>query len=279
MAAAATASIRRSATAYRSEHGSAAHRGLDSGPRSTAAKITMWDETWHETDDSPLTTTIPIGYGSGRKSGEQPYDDPVYLAAPSPPRARRDRAGTGLRRRVLWENPRTGINATGRLIDSRSCVVDPLPPAGGGRPVGGRPRTDSAGSSESLNLCAELGQLHRACTPAKRRWPGSPSGQRCRQKPRAARRSSRNCTRSAAPCRRSWLACVTAGMSMSFQCSTGSGSGVRGSREESSHVRRRPAGENEFPSTSSGMSAATPNTVSVRSARLSLWYCLMRERL
>ena len=59
----------------------------------------------------------------------------------------------------MWENPRAGINATSRLIDSRSCVVEPLPPAGGGRPVGGRPRTDSAGSSESLNLRAELGQL------------------------------------------------------------------------------------------------------------------------
>ena len=54
---------------------------------------------------------------------------------------------------------RAGINATGGLIDSRSCVVEPLPPAGVGRPVGGRPRTDSAGSSESLNLRAELGQL------------------------------------------------------------------------------------------------------------------------
>ena len=38
--------------------------------------------------------------------------------------------------------------------------VESLPPAGGGRPVGGRPRADSAGSSESLNLCAEPGQLH-----------------------------------------------------------------------------------------------------------------------
>ena len=55
---------------------------------------------------------------------------------------------------------RAGNNPRGRLIDSRSCVVEPLPPAGGGRPVGGRPRTDSAGSSESRNLCAELGQLH-----------------------------------------------------------------------------------------------------------------------
>ena len=64
----------------------------------------------------------------------------------------------------MWENPRAGNNPTGRLIDSRSCVVEPLPPAGGSRPVGGRPRTDSAGSSESRNLCAELGQLLPACS-------------------------------------------------------------------------------------------------------------------
>ena len=62
-------------------------------------------------------------------------------------------------RRSRRSGRETWIDATGRLIDSRSCVVEPLPPAGGGRPVGGRPRTDSAGSSESLNLCAELGQL------------------------------------------------------------------------------------------------------------------------
>ena len=73
-----------------------------------------------------------------------------------------------------------GINATGRLIDSRSCVVDPLPPAGGGRPVGGRPRTDSAGSSERLNLCAELGQLHIALAGIRERlrYSNPPEGLR-----------------------------------------------------------------------------------------------------
>ena len=105
--------------------------------------------------------------------GDRSYDDPVYLAAP----VHLARVGIASRnrapeRRVLWENPRAGNNPTGRLIDSRSCVVEPLPPAGGGRPVGGRPRTDSAGSSESLNLCAELGQLH------PRRAPVSCSGVR-----------------------------------------------------------------------------------------------------
>ena len=54
------------------------------------------------------------------------------------------------------------LNATPRLIDARSSVVEPLQPAGGGRPVGGRSRADSAGSSESLNLCEELGQLQAA---------------------------------------------------------------------------------------------------------------------
>ena len=73
---------------------------------------------------------------------------------------------------------RAGNNPTGRLIDSRSCVVEPLPPAGGGRPVGGRPRTDSAGSSESRNLCAELGQLHsslrsRSASSCRTRVPAS----------------------------------------------------------------------------------------------------------
>ena len=54
---------------------------------------------------------------------------------------------------------RAGTNATRRLVDARSSAVESLPPAGGRRPVGGRPRADSAGSSESLNLCAEPGQL------------------------------------------------------------------------------------------------------------------------
>ena len=44
---------------------------------------------------------------------------------------------------------RAGIDATRRLVDARSSAVESLPPAGGGRPAGGRPRADSAGSSES----------------------------------------------------------------------------------------------------------------------------------
>ena len=55
-----------------------------------------------------------------------------------------------------------GTNATRRLVDARYSAVESLPPAGGGQPVGRRPRADSAGSSESLNLCAEPGQLQVA---------------------------------------------------------------------------------------------------------------------
>ena len=39
---------------------------------------------------------------------------------------------------------------TRRLVDARSSVVESLPPAGRDRPVGGQPRADNAGSSESL---------------------------------------------------------------------------------------------------------------------------------
>ena len=49
------------------------------------------------------------------------------------------------------------LNATRRLIDTRSSVVEPLQPAVGGRRVGGRPRADSAGSSESPYLCCGTG--------------------------------------------------------------------------------------------------------------------------
>ena len=69
---------------------------------------------------------------------------------------------------------RAGTSATRRLVDARSSAVESLPPAGGGRPVGGRPRADSAGSSESLNLCAEPGQLQSAFggnRPSRIGWP------------------------------------------------------------------------------------------------------------
>ena len=58
------------------------------------------------------------------------------------------------------------LNATRRLIDARSSVVEPLQPAAGGRRVGGRPRADNTGTSESRNLWAELGQLQppKHCT-------------------------------------------------------------------------------------------------------------------
>ena len=92
------------------------------------------------------------------------------------PRERGSSRNRAPERCVLWENPRAGNNATGRLIDSRSCVVEPLPPAGGGGPVGRRPRTDSAGSSKSLNLCAELGQLQFTITRLSGQpRPGAPS--------------------------------------------------------------------------------------------------------
>ena len=42
---------------------------------------------------------------------------------------------------------RAGDNATRRLIDARSSVVEPLQSAGGGRPVGGRSRS-TAGEME-----------------------------------------------------------------------------------------------------------------------------------
>ena len=45
-------------------------------------------------------------------------------------------------------------------VDAQASVVEPLQRSWSGRPVGGRPRADNADSSESLNLCAELGQLH-----------------------------------------------------------------------------------------------------------------------
>ena len=53
------------------------------------------------------------------------------------------------------------LNATLRLIDARSSVVERFQPADGGRPAGGRPTADSAGTGESHNLCAEPGQLQR----------------------------------------------------------------------------------------------------------------------
>ena len=45
-------------------------------------------------------------------------------------------------------------------VDAQASVVELLQRSWRGRPVGGRPRADNADSSESLNLCAELGQLH-----------------------------------------------------------------------------------------------------------------------
>ena len=53
-------------------------------------------------------------------------------------------------------------------VDAQASVVEPLQRSWRGRPVGGRPRADNADSSESLNLCAELGQLHLSLDPARR---------------------------------------------------------------------------------------------------------------
>ena len=118
--------------------------------------------------------------------------------------------------RFVGRTRAAGNNATGRLINSRSCVVEPLPPAGGDRPVGRRPRTDSAGSSKSPNLSVRgTGQLHiedrmngrprlqeivvRVPPPVRRsRPPNSRNQPRPRPRSRSGRRLiSRYCTTSA----------------------------------------------------------------------------------
>ena len=53
-------------------------------------------------------------------------------------------------------------------VDAQASVVEPLQRSWSGRPVGGRPRADNADSSESLNLCAELGQLQVRGVPCPR---------------------------------------------------------------------------------------------------------------
>ena len=83
--------------------------------------------------------------GSATVSRERPF---------GPRRRGRTRDIAALMHAKVESPARAGMNATRRLVDALSSVVKPLPPAGGRRPVGGRPRADSAGRSESLLTCA-----------------------------------------------------------------------------------------------------------------------------